>query len=1209
MGSFAFLFRMGQSFHLAGKGWSTYMSKALFKSTLRAIKLTFGRFMSIVLIVALGVCFFAGFKATSPDMNKTANKYFRENNLMDLRVQSTLGLLPEDLREIKKVEGVEYVMPAKFIDGLVFVDGEAVMNKDGSHITARAYGIDLKMFASYLRGTNDGEFINRPTLLEGDYPKEPGQCLVDRNKFSVPECYKIGNKIRLEGDGDSIFSSLDVNEFTIVGVIESPYYISFERGNTLIGGGKVGTYIYIPNEAFCAEYYSEVYITVEGSKDFDAFSDEYFKHLEPVKEALELIVPERLASRANLLTISLPDQIVRGKAELEQRTIEKNSKLAEAWDNLKKLEEIARDGERMYYEADKAFREEFAHVESQLIMTRAELDAAMLTYNRLRAAVDAAQLEYMQKKALQQEAYTVFRTAENDFNRKKTQVENTKLQIETTNSFIETALQVIAEMEAFGSTQRDDPQIAGLLNALEVTQPALYNLISTLPAQALGFEVARAIEPVLKARQLEMLNLKNQLDEAQPLLEQAETYFNEMNVFFTAANKASASAQITLQAAEQQLQAMFDAIQTNNTGLTFAEYQLVAKKLQKQFELNEFKRLVDNGEEEYKKAADMYYEAELEANKLVNLAQTKISGAEKLLESIDEAEWYILDRRDTPGYTSYSDAIDNVKSLANIFPLFIFLLAVLVSISAIARMVDEERVQFGTLSALGYAPVSIAMKYILYAVFASIIGCAIGLVAGFYGIPRIAMLAYGIMFDLPKVIITLPWQYIVMSVIFAIFSTIFAALIACRKDLGVNPAILMRPKPPKSGKKVFLEDIRFIWSRLPFNAKVTLRNLLRSPKRFVMTLFGMAGCTALMLASFGFYDSVQAIMANQYEDGGISKYDVQFVFADQQDPDKKSDAMTTILSDTRIEDAMLISMQSVSGSSERADKFYDIYVYVPAVSGELNNYIELRDRKTKTPVIMTDESVLLTEAFARDTKTGVGDTIFVKDPGGKITELTVTGVVENYTFSYVYVARPVYVREFGVEPRFNCAVGRLTEKVRAEAASAGTGQSTSKSLLAADMMKHYQINAVGYTTNTYEMFSEIIRTISIVVIMFIAAAMLLALVILYNLSNTNINEKTRELSILKVVGFYDKEVTSYVQRENLISTALSIILGLVMGIGVHRLLIRFTEIEMVMFGRSIWWPSYIYAAALSFAFSMLINYIMRRKVRKIDMLDSFKSVE
>ena len=522
------------------------------------------------------------------------------------------------------------------------------------------------------------------------------------------------------------------------------------------------------------------------------------------------------------------------------------------------------------------------------------------------------------------------------------------------------------------------------------------------------------------------------------------------------------------------------------------------------------------------------------------------------------------------------------------------------------RMVEEERTQLGTMKALGYSSNAIASKYIIYALFASMIGCLVGVVVGVYAFPYAIFKAYSIMFTLPSITFDISVFYIILGTLISLATTFAATVLVAVKELKVQTASLMRPKAPKPGKRILLERIPFIWKHMSFTSKVTTRNLFRKKSRFIMTIAGIGGCTALILGTIGLYSSVNNIMKMQYDKNGIAQYDVQIVF-DQNQTDDTS-IMKSLKADNRIADIMLASVQSVTGGSERTDKTEDVYLFVPKKSDKLSSFVKLVNRQSKETLTLDDTGAIITEQFAKNTDTHIGDKVTIETADGKTIDIPVANITENYTFSYIYLSENLYQYLFQEAVGYNYAIADVEDTVFEESKTSNN-TATKKALLTAELMAQSSINAVAFVSDTVDTLNEVVGVLSIVVFIFIASAGVLAYIVLYNLSNINIAERHRELATIKVLGFHKKEVSAYIYRENFILTFIGILLGMVLGILVHKMFIIFCAIDTVMFVQSLSWYSYLISALLTIVFAIIVNVIMNKKMNRIDMVESLKAIE
>ena len=1183
------------------------MNKSMLKNTFRSIKYTFSRFISIVLIVAVGLAFFAGIKASSPDMKLTAEQYFYRSNLFDLKVQSSIGLTNADINAIAAVEGVEYVMPGKFIDALVWVNDKIEADIDGTQISTRAYGIDLEFLADKAAGIYDGSFINQPQLIDGRFPTAANECLVDASRLSTPDSYQIGSTIRLEGDGDSIFATLNINEFKIVGIIRSPLYVSFERGNSLVGSGKIGTFIYIPNEAFDTDYYTEIYVTVKDADKFSSFSAAYLEHVNAVGENISAISQARLSSRATQLNASLPPQISQATTTLNIKTQQADSAFAEAKAQVEQLKQLVENGDEILAAAQKEYNSKFSQAQQILLNNQTDYNEKVAAYNSQHAIVEESQRVYDTQFALFQEQESQANAALSTLKTSEAQLTAAQNTITTTESLITTVQTVLTSLEAVQTQALNQEQLQGIIGVLEGAYPELYKSIINLTAQGTATSAINLINPILIQKKAELAQAQIELDTQKISYERYLNEYNSAKALLDSARATLDAKKTELETAKLALQTAYQQLISYGNSISDGKTTITMEQIQAQQQLYALQMQVENAPASYAAAEKKLNDAMGEVNREILKAKTQIKNATSLLGKISEAKWTISDRTVSPGYESFCSTIDNIAVLANIFPVFFIIVAALVCLTTMTRMVADERVQMGTLKALGYDDKAIISKYIIYALIAAFLGTALGVSIGLYAFPHAISAAYGIMYDMPPLQITFPIMTVIISILIAVASTVLAAYIASRRELDGKPAILMRPKAPRPGKRVLLERVGFIWKRLNFTTKVTFRNTFRNAQRFVMTIFGIAGCTALLLAGAGMNDSVAAIITKQYNERAISKYDFQIVFSENQS--ENSPALSAVIADERTDSAMLTAMSSVTAHAEGDDFLMDVYTLVPQKPEEMKSYIDLRTRKSARTISLNDKGAVITEKLAKKTGVGVGDSIVIRTADDKEYSVIVADIAENYTFHYIYMTPTVYTAVFGKTPDYAYALGNLTEEVRNASATAVDGIATDKSMLATDLMKNVHINAVAYTTDSMEMLSEITNALSLVVLVFIISAAILAIVVLYNLSNINIQERIREVATIKVLGFYDKEVSSYIFRENIILTVIGAAIGLVIGIGLHALIINFAEIDTVMFGRDIAPLSFLLAVLATFIFAAIVNIIMHKKLKKISMTASFITAE
>ena len=562
-----------------------------------------------------------------------------------------------------------------------------------------------------------------------------------------------------------------------------------------------------------------------------------------------------------------------------------------------------------------------------------------------------------------------------------------------------------------------------------------------------------------------------------------------------------------------------------------------------------------------------------------------------------EGEWYVLDRNSHYSYVDYEGTADQMAAIAKVFPVFFYLVAALVCLTTMTRMIDEQRGNIGTLKALGYSKLSIAMKYIIYALSASVIGGVIGAIAGMYLFPYVIYSAWNIMYTMPELSYMPQPELAVLSVVIAVLVNTGATIWACFSELVETPALLMRPKSPKVGKKILLERIGFIWKRVSFTYKVTFRNLFRYKKRFFMTVIGISGCTALLIAGFGIKDSVSEVVENQFEK--IFRYDMTASFIEEKEDDL-AEAYEKLILDDRIEAVCPVHSEKVvvNDSQERNDATEkSASLMVVPDTADFADFICLSQYKTGEVLSVPESGALVSRKLAKDYGLGIGDSIYIL-ADDKLVPVEIVNVVEMYVDHYVFVSPQCYEKLYDKEAKDNVILAALNVEDEEEENDIGYY-----------LINELNADAVVYYTGVKERFENMISAIDIVTVVLIISAGALAFVVLYNLINVNISERIREIATIKVLGFYDNEVASYVYRENIILTLIGGLAGLGLGVVLHHFIMEVVELEDVMFGRNISFSSFALSYAITLLFGLLVNLVMLKRLKNIPMIESLKSVE
>lgn len=654
---------------------------------------------------------------------------------------------------------------------------------------------------------------------------------------------------------------------------------------------------------------------------------------------------------------------------------------------------------------------------------------------------------------------------------------------------------------------------------------------------------------------------------------------------------AIAQAQDQIDSAKAELESGQDQINSGWDQITAGEQELADAEAK----LEEAEAEIADGWEEY-------YEGEAEAEaeiadgkQKIADAKEELADAENEINDIEMPEWYIYDRSNLPDYTGYGENADRMRAIGEVFPAIFFLVAALISLTTMTRMVEEQRTQIGTLKALGYERHSIAGKYLGYALLATVSGSVVGILFGEKVFPYIIINAYGIMYQhMNDIVIPYNLEYGLGAAAAALASTLLATVFSCYKELREQAAELMRPPTPKQGQRVMLERVKFIWKRLNFSWKASIRNLVRYKKRLFMTIFGIGGCMALMLVGFGLKDSIFAIVDIQY--GEIQLYDGNIILSDDATEEEKSNIITTLEKDSKMAGSTegILSQITVGNGEE----WHDVYLDVPKNVEEFSEFVVLQDRVTNEKYELDDSGAILTEKMATELDVEPGDTVTIRDENRGDLEVEISAVCENYMSHYLYMTPAYYEKVYGEQPDYNSIFYKTADRITEEAERIGEEALTLPGAL-----------SVSYTTDLREQVDNMLGALDEVIVVLIISAGMLAFVVLYNLNNINITERQRELATLKVLGFYNGEVAMYVYRENIVLTILGAVFGIVLGKFLHGFIIVTVEIESVMFGRNIDLSSFIYGFLLTILFSLLVNGAMYFKLKKINMVESLKSVE
>lgn len=1180
--------------------------RALRKNFYIEIRKSLGRFLSIFFIVAMGVAFFSGIRSAEPDMRYSADAYFDRNDFMDIQVMGTLGITEEDVTAIEQVEGVEKAEPGYSADMLVDVHG----NQKILHVS------------SVLDSMNDYK------AEEGRMPEKSGECLMDQD-FAASAGLKVGDSITLLSETrDPLTDTLQTDTYEITGLGSSVSYISFERGSSNIGNGEVSGFLTILPEDFSLEVYTECYVTAEGAKELTAFTPEYDKKVETVLKNIEDIGDYQGKLRADSIREEAGDELKKAEQELADGKARAEQELSDAWKQIGDGEQAFADGKTELA----AGKQELEEGRNQLYSSQKQVDGAY-------AQIQAEEQKLNQGKQELQTQEALLQQKEQEYEEALAKVEAGEAEIsrfDTGYASLEAGIRQIEQgiaqgMQALEAARGEYEQGVA---ALEAARGQVAAMEEQLKQEGLSEEEKQAL-----ISQIEIA--KTQISQQEQVLAQAKATLEEQEKQFLEQQKPQAEAQLAaLKEQKAQLDAQKPEIEESRKALEAARGQLEEQKPQldkAKAQLQEAKNQIAYGEaqlaeakqqaakgqqqidsgwskihageqeiekgeaeiaENEKKLEDArkeYEEGKTEAEQEIQDGENEIKDAKQKIEDIEDAKWYVNDRSITTDYAGYGDNADRMRAIGEVFPILFFIVAALISLTTMTRMVEEQRTEIGTLKALGYGKMSIAGKYLNYAMTATIGGSIFGVLFGEKIFPYIIITAYKIMYThVPDVVIPYNMKYGIWATVAAVLCTGLATLLACYKELAAQPAVLMRPPAPKQGKRVFLEYMPFLWKRLGFIWKSTIRNLIRYKKRFFMTVFGIGGCMALMIVGFGLRDSIFSIGTLQYEE--LQLYDGMIILNTDADEEDRKDLETYLEEEKEISAVSkgYLKKTNVKKGNEKKE----VYLYAPLDLEKNKDFLVYRDRRTHETYELGEKDAILTEKAAKALGIKKGDKLSVESQDGEFTEITITNICENYMEHYLYLSPELYEEIYGKPVEENNIYFKMKDLDEKKLGAIGENI----------LEKRAALN-VSYTYNMEERLDEMLESLDIVIVVLIISAGLLAFVVLYNLNNINITERKRELATIKVLGFYDNEVSAYVYRENILLTLIGTVAGVLLGSLLHRYVITTVEIDSVMFTRIIENISFVYSALLTFGFSVFVNVVMYFKLKKIDMVESLKSVE
>ena len=1041
--------------------------RAYKKSIKREILSSKARFASILAIIFLGVAFYSGIKSSGPDMNKAVNELYKNQNLMDSKIVSTLGLTDKDLELLKNNDKILDFYATHSIDA----------NIENINSVVR--------FMEYDKNNN----INKFVLVDGRLPENSGEIALDEKILKNNKNLKIGDNYTIESDKDTM-KSFKKKTFKIVGIVKSPMYMEKEsRGTTTVGKGSVDYFAVLNKNDISMDAYTEIYVRFKNSQNLDAYSDEYKDIMEKNNKYLETLYSDRQIDRVKEIKAIAQEELDKAYEEIS----ENENKLLSAQKEIESGKNKLNQGKKQYKEGLKAYENEIKAGELSISNGKKELVKAQEEIDKQKETLSAGKEKLSQTKDL---------------------LDSTK-----------------QSLLAQGIDTEQD------INNIEDSTGTIMPLVTKYQEGKKQYEEQLA---VLNAGEAKLNEGQKQLEKAKVEIAQGEKELE----------KGKVQGKLNLEKAKEQLEVS--------------------------------QQTLEKGEEEIK-----------ENTKKLSDAKEEIKKEQEKIDSI-EGKYYFFDRTDNVGYSGLKDSINSLDNIASVFPVFFFLIAVLICLTTMTRMVEENRGEIGTLKALGYSDLEIARKFVVYASLASILGSVIGILVGCNIIPQIINTSYGSLYNLPSLTIYYYPSYVIQSILISILCTVGAALYVLRAELKSTPSNLMKVKAPKIGKKILLERITPLWKRLNFNQKVTFRNLFRYKQRMIMTVFGIAGCMAMLVTGYGLQDSNNGMLEKQFNK--LWKYEAMVIFNDSSNDKEINNYDNTLKNLKGYKDNIKIHQEAVTFSKEDMNK-QSVTLYVPKDTNKINDYIVLNDRESNKEYKIDDNGVIITEKLAKLLNATSGDTITFNDEENNSYKVKVSNICENYFAHYMYMSPKYYEKTFCENPKYNMEFLNFDPK------------KIDKTEVSNKIMDNDNVINVTLMSGIKKSTEESSANLDMIMLVIIIASGCLAFVVLYNLNNVNVSERIRELSTIKVLGFYDNEVTMYILRENVILTLLGVLAGGFLGKLLHVFILYTSETDNIMMYPEISIKGYLLSALITVFFSMVVMVMMHIKLKKVDMIDALKSNE
>lgn len=1148
--------------------------KTLNKDIRNSLRQSKGRFLSIMLLMMLGAFALVGLKVSGPDIEDTLNSYMEQSNSADLFVVAGYGLSGEDQAEIKQENAdVEF---GYFAD--------TVIGDTPNAIRVFSQTTDISTFE----------------LVSGEFPTKSNEVALTQ---TMADQYKIGDTIRLNESGSSTL--LKEHEFTITGFVNSSEILSKTiKGVSSAGSGDLSGFAVVPKDTFDSEVYTIARLRYPDLRKWKTTSREYADKVAQLQQALEEKLADNGAARLDALKTTADDKISEGKekiADAKTQLSDAEKKLTDGKSEIEKNEKTLANGQKEVADNEATI----ASGDAKLNAAWNQLEASRVQLESARVQIEQAVATLAQKKTQLDDASAKLTEAETQLTAKKEELASGQEQLEAGKTQL---AQAKAQLEA------------GKVD-LETKKTALAQgkaLLASDPAAAAAKGITKES---LQAMETALTQAEAQLTQTEATLTAKEQVLTQKEQELTAGQTAISNAEAELASKKQQLLAGQEAYR-QGLAKYYASYSQYVDGLEQYrqgvatFEANagtleegkaklaEAKKTLADGEAklsdaktQLKESEETYNEKKKSADKDIQKAESELEKAKVDVSKLTKPKYSVYTRSTmlgSEGFFNMKTTAEGITSVGNLFPIVLYAVAALVTVTTMTRFVNEERINAGVLKALGYETKDVMKKFAVYGFTAGVSGTILGILLGTYALP--SALGATLMKDtiLPSIQLNFHPLIAVIAIICSLICSVVPPLWIARRELHEQASALLLPKAPVAGSKILLERIPFIWNRLSFTHKVTARNIFRYKQRMFMTIFGVAGSVALLFAGRGILGSLDGIADRQFKE--LITYDA-IVSKESVLTGSEQTALQNYLTSSNVTAFSDVYSESVTREVPGVDDEQSITVLV-GQEENLSSYLHLNDAKTKKAVTLPESGALISEKLAKLLNVQVGDTFTLPKKDGEDVTLTVGGIVEMYAGHFVIMTPEVYAKAYGVVPQDNAIFVQFKDK-----------DASSVQKAAADLMALDGVKAVVQNTSMVSRINTIVGSLSRVMMILTAVSILLAVVILYNLTNINVAERIRELSTIKVLGFLNKEVTMYIYRETILLSVIGIVVGLLFGRVLHRVIIETVAPGFVMFNPAVGWFVYVLPCVIVIVILVALGYMVNHLLQRIDMLEALKSVD